>query len=201
MKDKPIVENVAQTFYDSIASQYDKFYLDWQKTTREEARFLDGIFREYGFDRSARILDCACGIGTQAIGLAVLGYPVTGSDISAAELAEAQKRALENHAALCLKQADFCALSDVFSEPFDIVIAMDNALPHMLSRDALEKAIDSMVKQLRDGGLFVASIRDYDLMLREKPAFSAPYVHKTENGQRVLFQTWDWLGANYRLIQ
>ena len=86
MKDKPIVDNVTQTFYDSIASQYDKFYLDWQATTREEALFLDGIFREYGFDRNARILDCACGIGTQAIGLAVLGYPVTGSDISAGEM-------------------------------------------------------------------------------------------------------------------
>ena len=201
MKDKPIVDNVAQTFYDSIASQYDKFYLDWQEASREEAAFLDGIFREYGFDRSARVLDCACGIGTQAIGLAVLGYPVTGSDISTGELAEAQKRAWENHVALCLKQADFCALSDVFSEPFDIVIAMDNALPHMLSRDALEKAIDSMVNQLRDGGLFVASIRDYDLMLQEKPAFSAPYVHKTGSGQRVLFQTWDWVGENYRFIQ
>ena len=201
MKNKPIVDNVAQTFYDSIASQYDKFYLDWQKTTREEAMFLDGIFREHGFDRSARILDCACGIGTQAIGLAVLGYPVTGSDISAGEIAEAQKRALENHVALCLKQADFCALSDVFSDTFDIVIAMDNALPHMLSSDALEKAINSIVNQLSDDGLFVASIRDYDLMLQEKPAFSAPYVHKTKNGQRVLFQTWDWVGENYRFIQ
>ena len=201
MKDTPIVENVTQTFYDGIASQYDKFYLDWQAASREEAGFLDEIFREHGFDRSARILDCACGIGTQAIGLALLGYPVTGSDISAGELAEARKRAAENHVELCLKQADYRALADVFPEPFDIVIAMDNALPHMLSSDALEKAIDSIVNRLRDGGLFVASVRDYDRMLREKPVFSAPYVHKTENGQRVLFQTWDWVGENYRFIQ
>ena len=201
MKDKAIVDNVTQSFYDGIASQYDKFYLDWQTASREEALFLDGIFRAYGFDRSARVLDCACGIGTQAIGLAVLGYPVTGSDISAGEIAEARKRALENHAALSLKQADFRALSDVFPEPFDIVIAMDNALPHMLSSDALEKAVGSIVNQVRDGGLFVASIRDYDLMLREKPAFSAPYVHKTKNGRRVLFQTWDWHGENYSFIQ
>ena len=28
-----------------------------------------------------------------------------------------------------------------------------------------------------------------------------PYIHKTESGQRVSFQTWDWSGNNYRLIQ
>ena len=201
MKDKPIVENVAQTFYDSIASQYDKFYQDWQAATREEARFLDGLFREYGFDRTARILDCACGIGTQAVGLAALGYIVTGSDISAGELAQAAERAAENRVALTCKQADFRALAEVFSERFDIVIAMDNALPHMLTGDDLKKAVDSIADRLLDGGLFVASIRDYDRMLEEKPAFSPPYVHKTEGGQRVLFQTWDWVGENYRFTQ
>jgi len=201
MKEKTVVADVTQTFYDSMASQYEKFYLDWQAATREEAVFLSGIFREYGFDTTARILDCACGIGTQAIGLASLGYPVTASDISAGEIAQAQKRAAENKLAICFRQADFCALSDVFSEKFDIVIAMDNALPHMLSRAALEKAIKSIANQLREGGLFVASIRDYDRMLEEKPAYSAPYVHKTEKGQRVLFQTWDWVGENYKFIQ
>ena len=201
MKDKPVVADVTQTFYDSMASQYDKFYLDWQAATREEAAFLDGIFRNCGFDRSARILDCACGIGTQAVGLAALGYSVTGSDISAGELEQARKRAAENHVTLDLRRADFRALSEVFPETFDIVIAMDNALPHMLSGADLEKAVTSIADRLRAGGLFVASIRDYDLMLKEKPAFSAPYVHKTGSGQRVLFQTWDWEGENYRFTQ
>ena len=201
MKDKPVVANVTQTFYDSMASQYDKFYLDWQTAVREEAAFLSGIFTDSGFDRTACILDCACGIGTQAIGLAALGYPVTASDISAGEIAEAEKRAADSGVSVCFRQADFCALSETFSEKFDIVIAIDNALPHMLSHDALETAVGSIVNQLRDGGLFVASIRDYDRMLEEKPAHSAPYVHKTEKGQRVLFQTWDWVDENYRFIQ
>ena len=201
MSEKPIVADITQNFYNSMASQYDKFYLDWQSTTREEAAFLRELFQRSGFDASARILDCACGIGTQAIGLAALGYDVTGSDISAGELAEARKRAEENGVSICFRRADFRALSEVFSERFDIIIAMDNALPHMLTAADLEKAIRSIVGQLRDGGLFVASIRDYDRMLQEKPAHSAPYVHKTESGRRVLFQTWDWVGENYRFIQ
>ena len=201
MKKQPVVADVTQRFYDSMASQYDKFYLDWQAAVREEAAFLSGIFEAQGFDKSAAILDCACGIGTQAIGLAALGWSVTASDISTGELEEAERRAAENHVAIRLRQADFRALSAVFPECFDIVIAMDNALPHMLSAGDLEKAVGSIVDRLLSGGLFVASIRDYDRMLEEKPRFSAPYVHKTDKGQRVLFQTWDWIGENYRFIQ
>ena len=198
---KAVVADITQTFYDSLASRYDAFYLDWQTAVRDEAEFLSGIFRRRGLDHAARILDCACGIGTQAIGLASLGYSVTASDISAGELAEARKRAAESHVDICFEQADFRALSDVFAEKFDAVIAMDNALPHMLSPESLKKAIQSIAGQIRDGGLFVASIRDYDALLKERPAYSAPYVHKTGKGQRVLFQTWDWHGENYTFIQ
>ena len=103
--------DMTQTFYNKMASQYDKLFFDWQETTRQQAELLNVIFQENGFDLQARILDCACGIGTQAIGLARLGYHVTGSDISTGELAEAKRRAEDDHVAIRFEQADFCALS------------------------------------------------------------------------------------------
>ena len=193
--------NITQSFYDNMATQYDKLFFDWQAATREQAAILDRIFRAYGFDRTARVLDCACGIGTQAIGLAALGYSVTGSDISDGELAEARARAENNGVTIRFEHADFCALSETFTEAFDVVIAMDNALPHMLTGDALQAAADSIVGPLRPGGVFVASIRDYDSLLDSKPPYSPPYIHKTDRGQRVSFQTWDWENEIYRLTQ
>ena len=193
--------SITQTFYDNLASQYDKLFLDWNATTQEQAVILDKLFVDHGFDKSAHILDCACGIGTQAIGLAAIGYNVTGSDISDGEIAEAKKRAEKNNVNICFELADFCALSDTFAEQFDIVIAMDNALPHMLTSNDLALAIKSIVNQIVDGGMFVASIRDYDALLMDKPPYSPPYIHKTAKGQRVSFQTWKWDGDNYRLIQ
>lgn len=193
--------DITQTFYDALASQYDKLFLDWYSTTREQAVILDRIFRSCGFDDTARILDCACGIGTQAIGLAALGYHVTASDISDGEIAEAKARAAKNNATIRFEHADFCALSEVFSEHFDIVICMDNALPHMLSGSALESAVGSIVDRIAAGGIFVASIRDYDALLAERPPYSPPYIHKTGTGQRVSFQTWTWDGDCYKLIQ
>ena len=104
--------NITQTFYDNLASQYDKLFFDWETATQEQAVILDRLFAENGVDKSAHILDCACGIGTQAIGLASIGYHVTGSDISEAEIAEAQKRAAKNKVRICFEHADFCSLSD-----------------------------------------------------------------------------------------
>lgn len=193
--------SIIQTFYDNLASQYDKLFLDWQVSTQEQAVILDRIFASNGFDKTASILDCACGIGTQAIGLASIGYKVTASDISDGEIAEAKNRAGMNNVIVRFEHADFCSLSDTFAEQFDIIIAMDNALPHMLSSNALASAIKSIVNQTKNGGIFVASIRDYDALLMDKPPYSPPYIHKTASGQRVSFQTWTWEGDNYGLTQ
>lgn len=193
--------SITQTFYDNMAAQYDKLFLDWEATTQEQAIILNKIITDYGFDTSAHVLDCACGIGTQSIGLAALGYNVTSSDISDGELAEAKVRAEKNGIQIRFEHADFCALSDAFSEQFDIIVAMDNALPHMLTSEKLNAAVHSITGQIREDGIFVASIRDYDSLLEEKPPYSPPYIHKTEKGQRVSFQTWTWNDDNYNLVQ
>lgn len=70
------------------------------------------------------------------------------------------------------EQVEIRILSDIFAEKFDIVIAMDNALPHMLSSNDLEK-----------------------------PPYSPPYINKMDKGQRVSFQTWVWKDDNYKLTQ
>lgn len=193
--------DIVQTFYNDMAAHYDRLFPDWHAATKEQAAILHAVFREEGFGFDAEILDCACGIGTQAIGLAQLGYSVTASDVSDGALAEAKKRAGEQGVKIRFEHADFRALADAFSDRFDIVIAMDNALPHMRTSDDLEAAVGSIVGRIRPGGIFVASIRDYDALLTQKPPYAPPYIYKTDKGQRVCFQTWDWEQDRYRLVQ
>jgi len=64
-----------------------------------------------------------------------------------------------------------------------------------------QAAIRSITNQLADGGMFVASIKDYDALLADKPPYSPPCIHQTARGQRVSFQTWFWEGERYRLTQ
>ena len=42
--------DITQTFYDTLATQYDKLFADWQATTKEQAVILDSLFRQAGFD-------------------------------------------------------------------------------------------------------------------------------------------------------
>ena len=193
--------DIIQSFYNNLASQYDKLFLDWQVAVKEQSIILDKLFKDNGYDEKSKILDCACGIGTQSIGLASMGYNVTASDISDGELEEARMRAMKSNVKICFKNADFRMLSKTFSKEFNIIIAMDNALPHMLTKSDLEIAIKSITSKLAPGGMFVASIRDYDALLESKPPYSAPYIHKTDKGQRVSFQTWTWNADCYKLIQ
>lgn len=193
--------DIIQEFYDNLASKYELLFSNWESSSKEQAAVLKNILNSYGLDNSARILDCACGIGTQAIGLAELGYNVTASDISENELKEAKTRCLGKSLNIEFRHADFRNLESAFSESFDVLIAMDNALPHMLNTFDLVKAARSISGRIKKGGLFIASIRDYDEILKAKPHYSPPYIHETEIGKRVSFQTWNWHGDNYKLTQ
>lgn len=193
--------DIIQKFYDNLASKYDLLFKDWNASCKEQATVIKKILDCHGFDIGTKILDCACGIGTQSIGLAELGYDVTASDISENELNEAKRRCEDKELKIEFRRADFRELESTFSNSFDVVIAMDNALPHMLNKTELEKAIRSISGRIKKGGLFIASIRDYDEILKTKPLYSPPYMHETENGQRISFQTWNWAGENYRFTQ
>ena len=37
------IMDITQTFYDNMASQYDKLFLDWNATTQEQAVILNKI--------------------------------------------------------------------------------------------------------------------------------------------------------------
>jgi ubiquinone/menaquinone biosynthesis C-methylase UbiE len=59
------------------------------------------------------VLDCACGIGTQAIGLAKRGYRVVRSDISRRDLERAEREAARLGVQLELVRAAFCDLTSI----------------------------------------------------------------------------------------
>ena len=74
--------DMAET-YDELADQYHLIFENWELSMERQAAVLSSIlYRNCGLATTARILDCACGIGTQSLGLASLGFQVTGCDLS-----------------------------------------------------------------------------------------------------------------------
>src|ERR1700722_15081321 len=68
-------------FYDGLTDTYHALYPDWQDATRTQAEALHGLLRRW-HQGPVDVVDVACGIGTQLIGLARLGHRLTGLGIS-----------------------------------------------------------------------------------------------------------------------
>ena len=66
-----------QTFYDQLTPFYQLIYPNWETSMQQQAQTLTGIIRDLWGDRIETVLDVACGIGTQALGLAQHGFTVT----------------------------------------------------------------------------------------------------------------------------
>jgi glycine/sarcosine N-methyltransferase len=182
-----------QDFYDRLAEDYHLIFGGWDEEVRQQGEILDRLLRtETGRRERLSILDCSCGIGTQAIGLALRGHRLTATDLSPRAVERARREAERFAVEIAFGTADFRALEESVEGTFDAVISCDNALPHMISRDDLLAAVRSIRSRVREGGLFLASIRDYDELLRERPRVTTPKVMETPEGRRVYFQVWDW---------
>ena len=151
-------------FYDELAESYHLLYADaWDAATDRQATALDALIRGSA-PEAKRVLDGACGIGTQAIGLALRGYSVTGSDLSHGALNRAQREAQRRGTRLALVTADLRA-PPWRDRTFDAVLACDNALSHLLDDVSLERALTAVRAVLRRGGIFIATVRLHEQML------------------------------------
>jgi SAM-dependent methyltransferase len=183
-------------FYDGLADEYHLLFADWDASVRRQGGILERLIAEQIGDGPKQVLDCSCGIGTQAIGLALRGHRVHGTDLSPAAVARAEREAARLGASLTTDVADLRAL-DAVPGRYDVVLSCDNAVPHLLTDADLSLAAAGMYAKLRPDGLLVVSIRDYDALLAERPRAERvhaelPRVFDRPDGRQIAFQVWDW---------
>ncbi|MCX5139546.1 class I SAM-dependent methyltransferase [Streptomyces sp. NBC_00338] len=195
--DRPV--SAVRHFYDDLAAGYDLMYADWEASIARQAAALSALIEEAapggrdrcGGDLAYDVLDCACGIGTQALGLAARGHRVTGSDLSPVAAARAAKEAAARGLDLRVTAADMTRLP-YRDGSFDVVVCADNSLPHLLTPQAVLAALGEMRRVLRPGGVLLLSTRPYDRLRRERPASTPPQVREGADGRVVTFQLWHW---------
>lgn len=180
-----------ERFYDDLAATYHLVYADWRASVVRQGALLADLIRAQVPD-ARTVLDCTCGIGTQAIGLALAGFDVTGTDISAAAVTRARHEADSFDVDVRFAVADVRELSEVIDATFDVVISGDNSLPHLLDDADLLRALRQMRERLVPAGLAVIGIRDYDALAASRPRFTPPNVIERDGERSVLFQLWDW---------
>lgn len=187
------------TFYDQISPFYHLIFPDWEASIQRQAADLGSILQERWGGRIERVLDVSCGIGTQALGLASLGYTVTASDLSDGAVERARKEAEKRGLHLEFSVADMREAYTRHQKQFDLVISCDNSVPHLLTDEDLLVAFRELYQCTRPGGGCLISVRDYDKEERSGTQVK-PFGVRAEGGARYLvFQVWEYRGMIYDL--
>jgi len=184
-------------FYDALAEHYHLMFEDWNASMRHQGQIIAKLLPN---PTCGPILDVACGIGTQSLPLAALGYSVEASDVSRAAVARAERECAARGLRCKFRVDDMRTLTTAPASRYAAVIAMDNALPHLESDDDIVAALAAMRSRLLPHGKVILSVRDYELLLKHRPSCMPPRFYGDEGRRRIVFQVWDWSDERrYRL--
>jgi SAM-dependent methyltransferase len=187
------MSEVHTPFYDAVAAAYHLLFQDWDSAIERQRTVLRQILPPPA--DSGKVLDCACGIGTQALGLAQDGYVVDGTDLSSAAIERAVEEAAARKLLIPFRTDDMRELRTCSLGDYGVVLALDNALPHLDSEAEIILALTAMRDRLRPGGKLLISLRDYDEIMADRTSFTSPAFYRDGTCRRIVHQVWDWRDA------
>ena len=156
--------------YEGFAERYD-----WmRRDDPARSTFFRQLFSRYNVKK---VLDCACGTGTDLLMFHAMNLETYGSDLSESMLAESRKKTANTD--ITVEKADFCNLADNYNGKFDAVVCLNNSINEVLEDSETVRALHSMKSVLRTGGLFIFDQGQTDASLSNPPRF-APIVNNRD---------------------
>jgi SAM-dependent methyltransferase len=158
-----VTEVVIVSGYNALAEVYEWLISDAKLTPAEFAASFDDVLSL--LPSNARVLDCSCGTGQLAVGLAGLGMQVAATDASEAMVRRTAELSDEFGASVRTERADWEELPDHFEDAaFDMVFCVGNSLHHAVGARGRVAALESMSQLLRRGGRLVLTSRTWELV-------------------------------------
>lgn len=130
--------------------QYDQLFAP-EATGEDLVFYFDLAQRSNG-----SILELACGTGRVLIPLARQGHEVVGIDLSAAMLAEAQRKSSAQNLSAEWVQGDICDFD--LQRTFGLIYIPGNTICHLLDRAAFAACMACVKKHLQPDGRFVVEV-------------------------------------------
>jgi SAM-dependent methyltransferase len=147
--------------YESLADVYEWLIPEPLLEPEWSAAAFSAVIDE--LPAGARVLDCACGTGELAVGLALRGVDVTATDASAAMVRRTGKLAAERGVEV---QTRVCAWEELPAQgwdgAFDAVFCVGNSLAHAPGAERRRAALGAMAGTLRAGGLLALTSRNWE---------------------------------------
>jgi SAM-dependent methyltransferase len=189
----------ASAFYDRLAPYYHLLYGDWEASIARQGAALARLLASCGVHAEDPVLDAACGIGTQTLGLVGQGYRLTASDVSPGAIERLDRELYARGLQARTHVDDLRLLRHVADASMAAVLACDNSIAHLLSDAELLQCFSQCHRCLRPSGVAVFSVRDYAAIPRVNPDVR-PYAIRDVADERFLaVQVWDWEGDQYDL--
>ncbi len=160
--------------YGTLAAVYDWLVPDALLSPERSAEAFAPLLPPRG-----RVLDCAAGTGTLAVGLALAGFDVTASDASA-EMIE-RTRALADARGVDVR-AEVRVWAELLGGPYDAVLCVGNSITHAEGRRGRRTALTAMRRVLRPGGLLVLTSRNWERVRSRPPGFEVAERLVERNG-------------------
>jgi 2-polyprenyl-3-methyl-5-hydroxy-6-metoxy-1,4-benzoquinol methylase len=123
-------------FYDDLSPYYHLIFEDWDASMARQGDALAQMISSEFQGKHAkdlRVLDAACGIGTQTLPLVERGFQVTARDLSPAAVARLKHEAQVRQITVDVAVSDMRHVASSVSGLFDVVLAFDNSLAHLLN--------------------------------------------------------------------
>lgn len=138
--------------YKRFARYYDFIYQDLVNYAGDVA-FLEAVFRRWMRGRPRAILDLGCGTGNHDLPLARRGHDITGLDLSASQLSVAREKARRAGLPIRFVRGDMRSFD--LDRTFDAAVCLFGAFGYLLSPSDVVRALRTVRRHLRPGGLFV----------------------------------------------
>jgi len=151
------------TAYDDLSRAYAWLVPDALLEPEGAAAALAAVTRPLA--PGARVLDCACGTGQLAVGLALQRFAVTASDASAGMVEATRRLAAHRRVDVRVEQRAWEQLDGAY----DAVFCVGNSLAHAAGRERRRAALAAMARVLTDGAPLAITSRNWE---RERAAGS-----------------------------
>jgi len=149
--------------YEALPDVYEWLLPDAKTTPEGSVAALGNLVQSLPSD--ARVLDCSCGTGQLAVGLARLGLDVVATDASAGMVRRTQELAEEHSVPLQVSRLAWDDLSDFLNpSTFDLVVCVGNSLCHAQGTSGRLAALAAMSQLLNQRGRLVLTSRTWELV-------------------------------------
>lgn len=162
---------LAQEQYNTISHYYEILYSGFDliqfrnEFIQQFKNYLDEL------PENAKICDCSCGNGHQAIALKEAGFEVVATDISDEMINLTLKNAKDSNVEIPTKRMSWRELPDCYTGEFDSVFCWGNSISHSLSKQEMVENLTAMYKTLKTRGKLFIETRNWDKLVRTKQRY------------------------------